>query len=163
MTAAETTTPHGGLLDEQGYAVVDGVLDTERDLRPLLDEYERVLGRLADSLRRAGTISRAYADLPFAPRLIQITSEHGSSLSRHFDMSLPQAGIRADTPIHLGPACFRLLTSERLLDLAEEFAGPEILVSPVGHVRIKLPEGTCRERRRPDGEDPVASGQRGDP
>lgn len=129
-------------LDELGYLVVEDVLDPRRDLQPILDEYAEVLDRVADMLRAAGSIRDTYADLPFGPRLIQITREHGASLSPHFDISLPQAGIRSDTPMHLGPACFRLLTNPRLLDLAAELVGPDILVSPVGHVRIKLPEGT---------------------
>ncbi|MBO0848069.1 MAG: phytanoyl-CoA dioxygenase family protein [Pseudonocardia sp.] len=129
-------------LDELGYLVVEDILDPRRDLQPILDEYAEVLDRLADMLYAAGSIPDTYADLPFGPRLIQITREHGASLSQHFDISLPQAGIRSDTPMHLGPACFRLLTNPRLLDLAAELVGPDILVSPVGHVRIKLPEGT---------------------
>lgn len=129
-------------LDELGYVVVEDVLDPRRDLQPILDEYAAVLDRVAGTLHAAGSIRDTYAHLPFGPRLIQITREHGASLSQHFDISLPQAGIRSDTPMHLGPACFRLLTNPRLLDLAAELVGPDILVSPVGHVRIKLPEGT---------------------
>lgn len=127
---------------EQGYVVVDGVLDPDNDLRPVLDEYAGVLDRLATQLHRDGKISRTYSELAFGARLIQITKEHGASLSQHFDFSLPQSGIRSTTPFHLGPACFRLLTNSGLLDVAEQLIGPEILVSPVGHVRIKLPEGT---------------------
>lgn len=141
-TVRVTESRSADQLDELGYAVIDGVLDPERDLRPILEGYARVLDRLAESLHRAGKISQPYADLRFGPRLIEVTREYGRSLSQHFDVSLPQAGIRSDTPMHLDPACFALLTHERLLDLAEEVVGPEILVSPVGHVRIKLPEGT---------------------
>jgi hypothetical protein len=129
-------------LDERGFAVVEGVLEPERDLRPVLDEYEDVLDRAARDLLSQGLVTSAHADLPFARRLILLTRESGSSLGRYFDVSLPQNGIRSDTPIHTGPACFRLLTNERLLDLAQQFTGPEISVSPVGHVRIKLPEHT---------------------
>lgn len=142
ITVSAAHSSHRQQLFEQGYTVVEGVLDPQRDLQPLLDEYADSLDRLASRLEEAGEISQTYADLPFGPRLIRITREHGKSLSQHFDMSLPQAGITSATPLHLGPACFRLLTHEGLLDLAEEFIGPEILVSPVGHVRIKLPEGT---------------------
>jgi hypothetical protein len=135
-------SPRTRQLRERGYVVVEEVLDPERDLRPILDEYAAALDRVATGLHRSGRISGTYPDLPFGQRLIQITKENGASLSQHFDISLPQAGIRADTPMHLGEACFRLLTNRRLLDVAEEFVGPDILVSPVGHVRIKLPEGT---------------------
>lgn len=140
--AANVGSARNRLLDEQGYLIVDGVLDPRRDLQPILDEYAEVLDKLAAGLACSGRIERAYAELPFGPRLIQITRDYGQSLSQHFDISLPQSGIQADTPIHTGPACFRLLVNDSLLDLAEEFVGPEIVVSPVGHVRIKLPEDT---------------------
>lgn len=129
-------------LDERGYVVVEGVLDPERDLRPVLDEYEGVLDRVAQQLLEEGRVAGTHAGLPFGERLIRLSRESGRSLSRYFDISLPQSGIRTDTPIHLGPACFRLLTNPRLLDLAEQILGPEISVSPVGHVRTKLPEHT---------------------
>jgi phytanoyl-CoA hydroxylase len=132
-------------LDEQGYVVVNDVLDQEHDLQPILDDYARRLDLLATSLHASGKISETYPDLEFGPRLIRITRDYGKSLSQYFDISLPQAGIRSDTPLHLTESCFRLLTNKRLLDLAEELIGPEILVSPVGHVRIKLPEGTLEQ------------------
>lgn len=131
-----------GQLDERGYAVVEGVLDPERDLQPVLDEYAGILDRVAHQLHARGEVASAYEDLPFATRLIRLTRESQHALSRYFDISLPQGGIRTDTPIHTGAACFRVLTNERLLDLAEGLIGPEISVSPVGHVRTKLPEHT---------------------
>lgn len=133
-------------LDRSGYIVVEDVLDQKNDLQPILDEYAQVLDRLATTLHRDRKISRTYAELPFGPRLTRITKEYGSSLSQYFDFALPMGGIHPDTPMHHGQACFRLLTNQRLLDLAEEFIGPEILVSPIGHVRIKLPEGTLNSR-----------------
>ncbi len=129
-------------LDERGFVVVEGVLDPERDLRPVLDEYEDVLDRAARDLLARGLVTSTHTDLPFARRLILLTRESGCSLSQYFDVSLPQNGIRVDTPIHTGPASFRLLTNERLLDLAERWVGPDISVSPVGHVRMKLPDHT---------------------
>jgi phytanoyl-CoA hydroxylase len=129
-------------LDERGFVVVEGVLDPERDLRPVLNEYSEVLERVAGNLLADGLVSSTYADLPFAQRMIRLTRESGRSMSQHFDVSLPQNGIRSDTPIHTGAACFRLLTNERLLDLAEQWVGPDLSVSPVGHVRVKLPEHT---------------------
>lgn len=125
-----------------GYLVLEDVLDLERDVQPVLDEYEIVLSELATALHRRGDVSDTYADLPFGRRLIQLTKEYGKSLSQYFDISLPQRGVRMDTPMHVGPACFRVLTNENLLDVAESIIGSEIYCSPVGHVRMKLPEGT---------------------
>ena len=129
-------------LDERGYVVVEGVLDPERDLQPVLDEYEDVLEGAARDLLARGLLESTYSELPFTERLIRFTRESRQSMSRYFDISLPQGGIRSDTPIHTGAACFRVLTNERLLDLAEQIIGPEISVSPVGHIRMKLPEHT---------------------
>lgn len=139
MTLDSTQT---AALKDDGYLVLEDLLDLQADLRPVLDEYERVLDGLAQDLYESGEISYTHPGLPFGQRLIEITREYGRSLSQHFDISLPQTGVRADTPMHLGAACFRLLTNPRLLDIAEEIVGPEIYCSPVGHIRMKLPEGT---------------------
>ena len=63
------------------------------------------------------------------------------------DFALPQAKITAETPIHLGPAIFRMLTSPRLLDAVERFIGPEIVCNPIHHTRIKLPQREIPEDR----------------
>ncbi|HVX45381.1 MAG TPA: phytanoyl-CoA dioxygenase family protein [Mycobacteriales bacterium] len=135
-------------LDDDGYAVVDHILDPTDDLQPLLADFAGVLDQLAGKLLAGGEVTSTYAELPFGPRLIRLTRECGHSLSQHFDLALPNGGIRSETPIHISAAVFAVLTNPRLLDLAEELLGPEIAVSPVGHVRIKLPEGTL-----PDGGD----------
>lgn len=129
-------------LMEDGYLVLEDVLDVRNDVQPVLDEYEKVLSDLAATLHQRGEIADTYADLPFGQRLIQMTKEYGKSLSQHFDISLPQTGVTTDTPMHVGPGAFRLLTNEGLLDVAESIIGPDIYCSPVGHVRMKLPEGT---------------------
>ncbi len=129
-------------LRDQGFLVIDDVLDVERDIQPVLEEYDMVLQELAEALHHKGAVSSTHAELPFGPRLIQLTKDYGHSLSQYFDISLPQGGVRPDTPMHTGPACFRLLTHPSLLDIAEPFVGSDIYCSPVGHVRMKLPEGT---------------------
>src|SRR5690349_11530333 len=126
-------------LDREGYLVVEGVLDPARDIGPLLAEFEAVLGRVAGAFAAEGAIAADYRGLPFAQRLTRVCRESGRSLSQHFDISLPQTGIRPDTPIHLGPAAFGLLTNPSLLALVEAVVGPEIYANPVQHVRMKLP------------------------
>ncbi|MDB5075029.1 MAG: hypothetical protein JWO42_1208 [Chloroflexi bacterium] len=126
-------------LGREGYLVVEQLLDPRLDIRPLLDEYEAVLGRIAQSFYAEGVISSTYINLPFDARLIQICRESGRSLSQFFDISLPQRAIRQDTPIHTGPAVFALLTSPRLLKVVEDIVGKEIYSNPVQHIRMKLP------------------------
>jgi hypothetical protein len=45
-----------------------------------------------------------------------------------------------DIMIHRGKAAFDFLRNERLLDVAEPLVGPEIICSPIQHIRAKLPE-----------------------
>jgi phytanoyl-CoA hydroxylase len=126
-------------LTDEGYLVVDGVLDPARDLEPVLAELAEVLDRVAARLVADGALASTYRELPFAERLIRVHAEGGRTLAQHFDISLPQSGVRGDTPIHVGPAVFRLLTNPRLLDLVEAVIGPEIYSNPVQHIRAKLP------------------------
>lgn len=126
--------------DDEGYLVVNDVLSYEGHIVPLMREYEGVLSDLAAQLASEGAIRSQYEDLAFCERLIQICEETGRTFSRHFDISLPQSGIRPDTPIHVGPAVFGLLSSQRLLDVVQDIIGPEIYSNPVQHIRMKLPK-----------------------
>jgi len=137
-TLSDTQRQH---LAGEGYLVVEDVLDPLQDLQPVLREYEEVLDGIARTLYAAGAIRALYRDLPFTDLLIQICRESGRNFPQHFDISLPQTGVQADTPIHLGPAVFGLLTHPRLLDLVEDICGAEIYANPVQHIRMKLPHG----------------------
>ena len=126
--------------EDEGYLLVEDVLDPAADLAPVLDEYAGVLDGIARGLLAEGAIGSTYPEVPFRERLIAICAESGRNFPQHFDFSLPQSGIRRDTPIHVGPAVFGLLTNPRLLDLVEDVIGPEIFSNPVQHIRMKLPK-----------------------
>lgn len=127
--------------ETEGYLVVDGVLDHENDLDPVIAEYTALLDELASRWQSEGKLSASYRDLPFPRRLAQIFREVGiPEAYRYLDISLPGGNITEETPIHLGPAVFSLLTNPRLLDAVEQFIGPEIYSNPIQHVRIKPPE-----------------------
>ena len=96
----------GGLTEEQlaqfhkeGYVVIDGLLDPEKDIAPIIAEYATVLDRLAQELFDAGQISSTYADLPFSERLTKVYAESGKVHAQYFDFSLPQTGVTHDTPL----------------------------------------------------------------
>jgi phytanoyl-CoA hydroxylase len=125
--------------EREGFLLVEGVLDPERDIQPVFDEYNGVLDGLARGLVAEGKLAATYDDLPFPERLMVICEESGRNFPQEFDFSLPQAGIRTDTPIHVGPAVFGMLSNPRLLDLVEDLVGPEIYSNPVQHIRMKLP------------------------
>jgi len=132
-------------LAEEGYAVVEDVLDPILDIGPVLAEYAAVLGGIAAGLAAEGVIRSTYAGLPFEQRLIAVCAESRRNFPQHFDISLPQSGVRSDTPMHVGPAVFGLLTNPGLLDVVERVVGPEIASNPVQHVRMKLPKRAIEE------------------
>ena len=57
--------------NEEGYLLVRGALE-ERDLDPVIAEYEAYIDRRADQLLAEGKISQTYANEPFDRRLASI-------------------------------------------------------------------------------------------
>src|SRR6266849_1343323 len=94
--------------NEQGFLVVEHVLDPERDLDPVVAEYESLLDSLANGWHADGKLPSTFRDLPFAQRFGRILNEAPRDLNvmGHFDISLPFEGVREETPIHLGPRTF---------------------------------------------------------
>jgi phytanoyl-CoA hydroxylase len=126
--------------EEQGYLVVEQLFDPVADLDPIIEEYKGVLDRLAEDLYEKGEITSRYEELPFGERIIRVYQESGKVHAQYFDFSLPQGGVKHDTPMWVGKAVFNALTNPRLLDAVESIIGPEIYSNPVQHVRIKPPE-----------------------
>jgi hypothetical protein len=129
----------------EGYLVVEDVLDVERDVEPVVREYEGVLDDEIDRAHAAGTIPSKYDDLPFVQRLAAYLTAAGKPGYQAFDISLQFRGVTEQTPMHLGPAVFDLVTSPRLMDVVEQFIGSEVLSNPIQHVRIKPPESMLPE------------------
>ncbi len=137
--------------EENGYVVLEGVLDPREDLQPVIDDYAELVDELAERWHAAGLIQSRYSELPFERRFTQVVLEAGGAgvnWMQYFDLALPQSGVKTDTPIHLSAAVFDLLRNPRLLDVAEMFVGPEILVNPIHHVRLKPPEFAVPESMR---------------
>jgi phytanoyl-CoA hydroxylase len=132
---------------EEGYLVVEDVLDVGQDIEPVIREYEELLGQLCRTWHASGKLTSTYDDLPFGKRLSRALEETGERYERYIDFALPQAGITEQTPIHLGPAVFHMLASPRLLDAVEWFVGPEIECNPIHHTRIKVPQREVPEER----------------
>lgn len=140
MTITGLTPDQVAEFNREGFLVVRDYLDPVADLDPVIQEYEGVLDMLAGELCARGEIKSTYAELEFSERLIQVCRESGRVLAQHFDFSLPQKNIKADTPIWTGPAVFNVLRHPRILNAMESIIGPEIYSNPVQHVRLKLPE-----------------------
>ena len=134
--------------ERDGFVVVRDVLRWNEDLQPVATEYENLLDRLLRQWQRDGHLKTTFRGMPFGERLTRAASEAKQPFDLDFDISLPQANIKQDTPMHHGPAVFQLLRSPRLLDCVEDFIGPEIYSNPVQHSRIKLPEHQLPEECR---------------
>ena len=143
MAAAAAARIDVERFQDQGYLLVEDLLDPDRDLDPVVREYEAVLDRVAAEWRAAGRIASTYAGLPFAERFAHILNDAGPDAYRPFDITLSgrMAGPEPmHQSMHLGPAVFALITSPRLVDAVERLIGPEVLSNPIQHVRIKPPE-----------------------
>ena len=128
--------------EEQGFVVLEGVLDPAEDIQPVVDEYDDLLDRLSREWYQEGKLTSTFEDLPFAEAIDRGGERVGGrTITANFDISLPQSDIESDTPMHTGPEAFSLLRNERLLDAVEMFIGPEIFCNPVQHTRVKPP---CR-------------------
>lgn len=126
--------------DARGYVVMKGLLDPQRDLQPVIDEYSVLADRIAGRLLEDGALASYDRDRPVLDRLHHLLAETGGSCFQHLDISLPMDHIRDDTPVHLGRAIFDLIRNPHLLDAVSTLIGPEIYANPVQHTRIKLPE-----------------------
>jgi hypothetical protein len=104
-----TTTTLFDQFEDQGYVVVPNVLDPQRDLAPLIADYECVLDDLAQIWYGEGKVSSSYAGLPFNRRFIALISEADQPWSQFLDISLPQNNVTANTPIHLSAPVFNFL------------------------------------------------------
>lgn len=135
--------------EDQGYLLLEGLLDPVLDLDPVVREYEAVLARVTEEWRAAGKIAATYADLPFAQRFARILNEAGPEGYKPFDITLsgkPDDTVPMHESMHLGPAVFDLIRSPRLVDAVEQIVGPEVLSNPIQHVRIKPPEALLNEK-----------------
>ncbi len=126
--------------EEEGFVIIERLLDPGKDLQPVVDEYGLLLDQLAEQWWKEGKLTSAFSGLPFCQRLIHIAAETKGQYYQHLDISLPLEKIQIDSPMHHGPAVFDLLRNPKLLDAIECFIGPEIFCNPVQHVRIKPPE-----------------------
>jgi ectoine hydroxylase-related dioxygenase (phytanoyl-CoA dioxygenase family) len=126
--------------EEQGYLVVPNVLSDAVRLR-VIAEYTELLDGLYARWQAEGRVPPTSGD--FFEKLL-ISYKAGCEWFQPMDISLPGSEIAADTPFHIGPAVFDMITDVGLLDLVEDLIGPEITSNPIQHVRLKPPSRTLR-------------------
>lgn len=122
--------------ERDGFLCLEGVLG-EDDLAPIRREYEALLEQVAE---RFGARHAGWDDLSFDARYAELIQRHPEAYD-HLDISLPMVTeLAPDAGVHTGAAVFSLLSHPALLDIAEQFVGPEVYSNPVQHVRMKPPE-----------------------
>ncbi len=124
--------------EQNGYLVVENVLEQVSVIDPVRREYANLLKGLCERWRSEGWVLDAPERAGFEDLLLTAYRQ-GCDWFQPMDISLPGDRIQADTPMHFGPAVFDLITAPRLLDLVEDLIGPEITSNPIQHVRIKPP------------------------
>ena len=131
--------------DQDGYLMVEDLIDKDRILEPLIAEY-------TDRLR---TLCRRWVDEKKLPveaargdinHMIKVCAQSGLDYFQPLDISLPPGDIDTKTPFHAGPAVFDLITHETLLNAVQSLIGPEITSNPIQHVRIKPPLASLPNR-----------------
>lgn len=126
--------------DRQGYLVVEDVL-APSDLADIEAEYAAIMERVSTQLVAEGVL-RPLEGVSFSDRYIEALQQLDDMyvLYEHLDISLPLLhDLSQHVTMNAGEAVFRLLTNERLLDVAESVLGPEVYSNPVQHTRIKPP------------------------
>ena len=154
MVELETNTTDR--LREQGYVVLRGVLDVERDIQPVIDEYGEVLDSLIDGLYADEKLGHRYEGMSVLDRLSSFLADTGDEFFQHLSIHMPFDDPAPDHPMYLHPAMFHLLRSPRLLDAVEQFIGPEIAVSPLHITRIKPPERNLPDRLQSSGNGAIS-------
>lgn len=112
--------------EDEGYLVLKNLF-TDEELQPVIDEISADLDQRCRDAVAAGTLSRTYEEYDFEHRLTQVNAENVNISKLMWDNKL------------VLPSFFGLMTNPKLLDVAEQFCGPEIIASSVYRLRPKVP------------------------
>jgi len=111
---------------DEGYLIIERLF-TDAELQPVIDEISGELDKRCREAVAEGKLSRTYEEYDFEHRLAHVSREN---------KEIPKS-MRA-THIVL-PSFFGLMTNPKLLDVAEQFCGPELIASSVYRLRPKVP------------------------
>jgi len=111
--------------EDEGYLVVTDLF-SDAELQPVIDEISADLDQRCRDAVAAGTLSRTYEEHDFEHRLTYVDAENANISKAMWDMKL------------VLPSFFGLMTNPKLLDVAEQFCGPEMITSSVYRLRPKV-------------------------
>lgn len=111
---------------DDGFVIVENLF-TPDELSPVLDEIGGLVDDLATRLKEAGRITDTHADKDVFHRLTALEADYKG------------AAVLIHTRGRLGQRLADLWASPRLLDIVEQFIGPDIAGHPVWNIRSKTP------------------------
>lgn len=143
-TAGEVPESYAASYASDGYLLVRGLLDPERDIAPLKKAYTSLIDAMG-YVYLSETCPDALADYdaqPFPLRFATMLGASGGTALHHLDPVLnifvDHFQLRRDLPTAQTPELFAGIRHCRLLDVLEAVIGPEIVASPIYHVNVKL-------------------------
>ena len=122
----ELTTEQLAFFEEEGYLFVEDLIPAD-DLQLVIDELSAEVNRRAETLVQRGELSQTYADAGFERQLAKVSRETDKLALSIWNGVLKGAGI------------FGLISHPSLVDVAEQFCGPEVIASSVYRLRPKIP------------------------
>ncbi|NQU41617.1 MAG: phytanoyl-CoA dioxygenase family protein [Lentisphaerae bacterium] len=111
---------------EEGYLVIEDLF-SDTDLQPVIDEVSADLDRRCRDAVACGELSQTYEEYDFEHRLTHVDAENKGISKAMWDMKL------------VLPSFFHLMTNPKLLDVAEQICGAELITSSVYRLRPKVP------------------------
>ena len=126
----QLTELHIQRFEQEGYLVLENALK-DFDLDPVIREYEEYIDTLASQWFAEGKIGSLHDDAPFKTRLVRLCEQNLELAAGANDLF--------DLYRFRGKRTFEFLRNDNLLDLVESLVGPEVICSPIQHLRAKLP------------------------
>ena len=142
---------HASSYATDGFLLVRGLLDPQRDIQHLKESYTRLIDALAYVYLTESYPSAldSYDELPFPRRFATMLGASGGGAMHHLDpvlnIYLDHFQWRRDLPTAQTAELFASIRHPRLLDVLESVIGPEILASPIYHVNVKLAQRHLQE------------------
>ena len=111
---------------DDGFLIVEDVF-TDDELQPVLDDFAGMVGGWADKLHAAGLIADKHEGEDVYTRLASLEKEW------------PNAAALVHWREGMRPSLSKIWASDNLLDMVEQFIGPDISGHPVSVIRTKTP------------------------
>ena len=111
---------------DDGFLIVEDVF-TKEELQPVLDDFAAMVDLWADRLYADGKITDKHAGEDVYTRLASLEKEW------------PNAAALIHWRARMQPALSMIWASDKLLDMVEQFIGPDIVGHPIVGIRTKTP------------------------